>query len=281
MTEYRIDDLARAAGTTARNVRAYQERGLLPPPEKRGRVGYYNDSHLARLKLIDSLLSRGFTTAHIQDFITSWETGNDIAEVLGLEDTLTERWAQGETMRLPRELVGDVLGAHDDAVIERLVSMGLVRIDGDDCVLTEPELLKGFAELRQFGFALGHLLDVHADTEDLMRQIAVRIIREASDQVIAEHGEGWMPAGDEIAAATDMLQRMRTIGTRSVETALARAMDQALQDELGAYVARAMAKGAESADGPESADRPESADGPQSSAPARFGRGLDAHPPRC
>ncbi|HXA11888.1 MAG TPA: MerR family transcriptional regulator, partial [Mycobacterium sp.] len=125
MTEYRIDDLARAAGTTARNVRAYQERGLLPPPEKRGRVGYYNDSHLARLKLIDSLLSRGFTTAHIQDFITSWETGNDIAEVLGLEDTLTERWAQGETMRVPRELVGDVLGAHDDAVIERLVSMGL------------------------------------------------------------------------------------------------------------------------------------------------------------
>jgi len=153
MTEYRIDDLARAAGTTARNVRAYQERGLLPPPEKRGRVGYYNDSHLARLKLIDSLLSRGFTTAHIQDFITSWETGNDIAEVLGLEDTLTERWAQGETMRLPRELVGDVLGAHDDAVIERLVPMGLVRIDGDDCVLTEPELLKGFAELRQFGLA--------------------------------------------------------------------------------------------------------------------------------
>jgi DNA-binding transcriptional MerR regulator len=268
MTEYRIDDLARAAGTTARNVRAYQERGLLPPPEKRGRVGYYNDSHLVRLELIDSLLSRGFTTAHIQDFITSWETGNDIAEVLGLENTLTERWAQGETMRVPRELVGDVLGAHDDAVIERLVSMGLAQIDGDDCVLTEPELLKGFAELRRFGFTLGHLLDIHADTEGLMRQIAARIIREASDQVIAEHGEGWMPAGDEIAVATDMLQRMRTIGTRSVEMALARAMDQALQDELGAYVAQAMAKGAETADGS------------QSSARSRSGRGPDAHPPK-
>ena len=33
-----------------------------------------------------------------------------------------------------------------------------------------------------------------------------------------------MPEGDEIAAATDMLQRMWTIGTRSVEMALARAM---------------------------------------------------------
>src|SRR6185312_10061103 len=193
MAEYRIDDLARAAGTTTRNVRAYQERGLLPPPEKRGRVGYYNDNHLVRLQLIDSLLSRGFTTAHIQDFITSWETGNDIAEVLGLENTLTERWAEGDTMRVPRELVGD------DAVIDRLVSMGLARIEGDDCVLTEPELLKGFAELREFGFSLGHLLDVHADTERLMRQIAGRIIGEAKDQIIAEHGEGWMPEGDEIA----------------------------------------------------------------------------------
>jgi DNA-binding transcriptional MerR regulator len=243
MAEYRIDDLARAAGTTARNVQAYQERGLLPPPEKRGRVGYYNDSHLVRLRLIDSLLSRGFTTAHIQDFITSWETGNDSAQVLGLESTLTERWAQGETMRVPRERVGEVLGAHEDAVIERLVSMGLARIEGNDCVLTEPELLRGFAELRQFGFGLGHLLDVHADTERLMRQVAVRIIGEAKDQITAEHGEGWMPEGDEIAAATDMLQRMRTIGSRSVQIALGRAMDQALQDELGAYVAQAMAKG--------------------------------------
>ena len=29
MAEYRIDDLARGAGTTARNVRACQQRGLL------------------------------------------------------------------------------------------------------------------------------------------------------------------------------------------------------------------------------------------------------------
>ncbi len=234
MAEYRIDDLARAAGTTSRNVRAYQERGLLPPPEKRGRVGYYNDSHLVRLKLIDSLLSRGFTSAHISDFITSWETGNDIAEVLGLENTLTERWARGDTKRVPLEDVG--------GMADRLVSMGLARIEGDECVLTEPELLDGFAELQQFGFTLSRLLDVHADTEQLMRQIAVRIIGEAKDRITAEHGEGWLPEGEEIAAATDMLQRMRAIGTRSVQIALARAMDQALQDELGAYVAAAMAK---------------------------------------
>lgn len=90
MSEYRIDDLARAAGTTARNVRSYQERGLLPVPTARaGRALIYDDTHLERLKLIDALLQRGFTTAHIADFITSWETGKDLVDVLGLPRTAT------------------------------------------------------------------------------------------------------------------------------------------------------------------------------------------------
>mgnify|MGYP001322185641 CR=1 FL=1 len=54
--EFTIDQLAREAGSTVRNVRAYQDRGLLPPPEKRGRTGIYTDVHLARLKIIGALL---------------------------------------------------------------------------------------------------------------------------------------------------------------------------------------------------------------------------------
>ncbi len=44
MAEYRVDDLAQAAGMTVRNVRAYQERGLLPPPLRRGRTSWYDDA---------------------------------------------------------------------------------------------------------------------------------------------------------------------------------------------------------------------------------------------
>ncbi|MDP8987506.1 MAG: MerR family transcriptional regulator, partial [Actinomycetota bacterium] len=36
-----IDDLAREAGCTTRNIRSYQTLGLLPPPSIVGRVGYY------------------------------------------------------------------------------------------------------------------------------------------------------------------------------------------------------------------------------------------------
>ena len=52
-----IDELARQIGMTVRNVRAHQSRGLLPPPELRGRTGYYGPEHVARLKLIQELQS--------------------------------------------------------------------------------------------------------------------------------------------------------------------------------------------------------------------------------
>ena len=54
--EFSIDALARETGSTVRNIRAYQDRGLLPPPERRGRKGIYNDAHLSRLRIINRLL---------------------------------------------------------------------------------------------------------------------------------------------------------------------------------------------------------------------------------
>ena len=54
-----IDELARRTGMTVRNIRAHQSRGLLPPPEIRGRTGYYGAEHVARLELIKELQADG------------------------------------------------------------------------------------------------------------------------------------------------------------------------------------------------------------------------------
>lgn len=37
-----IDEIARDAGVPSSTIRLYQNKGLLPPPERRGRVGYYH-----------------------------------------------------------------------------------------------------------------------------------------------------------------------------------------------------------------------------------------------
>ena len=85
MGEYRIDDLARVAGTTVRSLRVLQDRRLLPPPELRGRTGYYGDHHVARVRLVLRLQERGYTLAAIRELLTAWETGRDLADVLGLD----------------------------------------------------------------------------------------------------------------------------------------------------------------------------------------------------
>ena len=107
MAEYRLDDLARISGVSARNIRAYRERGLLDPPRRVGRSAYYDDYHLSQLKTINQLLRRGFNSAHIAEFFASMRQGADLADILGIQRAILGR---GDPTRLPRRRWGRVTG---------------------------------------------------------------------------------------------------------------------------------------------------------------------------
>ncbi|WP_245718549.1 MerR family transcriptional regulator [Nocardia miyunensis] len=89
--EYTIDELARVADTTVRSVRVYHERGLLPSPELRGRIGYYGSAHLHRLQTISRLLSRGMKLNGIRELLEAWDRGDGLAEVLGVPGQTSDR----------------------------------------------------------------------------------------------------------------------------------------------------------------------------------------------
>ena len=55
---------------TVRNIRAYQARGLLPPPVVDGRVGFYTEVHRERLRMIRRLRSEGFNLVAISALLT-------------------------------------------------------------------------------------------------------------------------------------------------------------------------------------------------------------------
>lgn len=82
--EYRLDELARLSGVSARNIRAYRERGLLDPPRREGRSAFYDGFHLTQLQTINELLGRGFTSAHVAEFFETMRAGGSVAELLGL-----------------------------------------------------------------------------------------------------------------------------------------------------------------------------------------------------
>ena len=75
MAEYRIDEVAQVSGVSSRNIRAYRERGLLEPPRRVGRTAIYDDSHVTQLQIINRLLGRGFSSAHIADFFEAVRKG--------------------------------------------------------------------------------------------------------------------------------------------------------------------------------------------------------------
>ncbi|MPY48483.1 MerR family transcriptional regulator [Streptomyces acidicola] len=81
---YRIEDLAHHSGATVRTIRAYQNRGLLPSPERQGRANVYSDAHLASLHQIAGLLDRGYTLTSIKELLEAWDSGRGLGGILGL-----------------------------------------------------------------------------------------------------------------------------------------------------------------------------------------------------
>src|SRR2546428_2707265 len=79
--EYRIEQLARAAGVAVDTIRFYQGKGLLDAPRREGRVTFYGDSHVERLRRIKALQQQGFTLTVIQRFLAGELEASDEALV--------------------------------------------------------------------------------------------------------------------------------------------------------------------------------------------------------
>src|SRR4030081_3248425 len=67
--EYRIEQLAQAGGVAVDTIRFSQGKGLLESPRREGRVTWYSEAHLDRLRRIRDLQQRGFTLAVIRRFL--------------------------------------------------------------------------------------------------------------------------------------------------------------------------------------------------------------------
>src|SRR3954447_17579419 len=78
-----VEQLANETGMSVRNIRNHQSRGLLPPPEVRARIGYYDDEHVTRLRLIQEMQAQGFKLTAIKRLIG--EHGGSVEQFVGLK----------------------------------------------------------------------------------------------------------------------------------------------------------------------------------------------------
>ena len=75
---YTIDELGEKTGFSRRTIRYYVQEGLIDPPAGRGRGGFYNDSHVAKLLRIKAQQGLGFKLSEIA--VSNEGIGSEAAE---------------------------------------------------------------------------------------------------------------------------------------------------------------------------------------------------------
>ncbi|MEU0617917.1 MerR family transcriptional regulator [Streptomyces albogriseolus] len=182
--EYRTEELARLAGITVRTLRFYRERKLLPPPRREGRIAWYDDHHLARLRTITALLERGHTLNGIAELAEAFDHGRGVGDLLGMEVPTEET-----PVRLtPEELADHFAGEVTPENLAAALDLGYLGVDGEEIVHISRRLLEVSSALVREGIPLGEVLRTgaevrtHADT--LADLFAGLILRHAPEEAL-------------------------------------------------------------------------------------------------
>lgn len=239
--QYTIDELAREAGATVRNIRAYQERGILPPPRRKGRAGVYGPAHLARLRVIGSMLGRGYTLANVAELVEAWERGANVADVLGLEAAVTSPWTDETPTFLSTQQALELLGAMPEPdVLARAVELDVVRPAEGGFVVPSMKLLGVAAELMREGVPLADLLAMVAQLRSRSEEIAEGLVRLVIRHVFDRYGEDSLPPPQEAPRLAALVWRLRPMVIQAVDSEVARAMEKAAQRQLGERLAHVL-----------------------------------------
>lgn len=228
VSEYRIEDLALHSGATVRTIRAYQDRGLLPRPERRGRSNVYGDAHLARLRQIAALLDRGYTLASIKELLEAWDAGRGLGGVLGLVAEVDRPWSDEEADRITRaELDAKFGGTPDEAAVDDAVALGVLeRIPGrnDAFLVPSPQELAVAAELHAAGVPLSAIADHLRELRVQVEHIASRFLEFTTEHVFARYLGHHPPSDAEADEAAELIRKLRPLAQQTVDAELARAM---------------------------------------------------------
>jgi len=228
-----IDELARESGMTARNIRAHQSRGLLPPPQVRSRTGFYGPEHVARIKLIQDMQAQGFNLKAIERLL-ALGAGGDSQGALEFERALLQPFGTEEAEAVTEEELGDTFGRPmDKKLISKAEKMGALRPIGEGVwEVPSPTLLRAAGELTELGIPLTHALAVGdaitKHTSAIAREFVRLFVKDVLDPLRARDG---IQEAD-LAAAGQAVERLRPLASEAVMASFAQVMTQAVENQM-------------------------------------------------
>jgi DNA-binding transcriptional MerR regulator len=227
--EYRIEQLAQAGGVAVDTIRFYQGKGLLDAPRRDGRVTWYSDDHLERLRRIRDLQQRGFTLAVIRRFLDGELETSDEA----LVEAVTSPTA-------PETLALDELAARSGIAVPLLRALeqaGLLLpvADGEEPRYPAEDLdvLAAGLKLMEAGVPLGPLMELGAEHAAAVDRTARRAV-DLFDQHVRERIQAQgLPAAEAerqlLTTFRDLLDASGTLVRHHFERALLRAARERIE----------------------------------------------------
>jgi DNA-binding transcriptional MerR regulator len=223
-----IDELAQRCGMTARNIRQWQTDGLIPPPERRGRVGVYTEDHVARIRRIKELRGQGFPLDLIRRVLDTPGVAAE-ADVRHLAAGALAPFAVAERVRLSGAELDRRLG---DGVLGHLQEAGLAESAGDgDAYMVDTAFLGFLEAVVATGVSAAAFASTLAKTHGHYRAIASLLLESARDELWRPFIDAGMPSGKwhDLADAVD---RLREVGVAAQSYMFARALDEVLTGVL-------------------------------------------------
>ena len=175
-TRYRVEQLAASCDVSVDTVRYYQAKGLLPPPDREGRVAWYGKEHVERIRAVRALQRQGLTLAAIARVL---DGRLDLADAGLAAAVAAERGATVGDDLLPLDAFAAASGV--PASLIQAVEREGIRIgrsvDGETrYTASDIELVRTALRLLEFGLPLGDLLALAREADDTMRGLADRAV---------------------------------------------------------------------------------------------------------
>jgi DNA-binding transcriptional MerR regulator len=228
--EMTIRELAERTGMTVRNIRAHQTRGLLPPPLVRGRTGYYNDEHVARIALTREMQADGLNLEAIRRVL---ESGDGAAtEIFDFTRALRAPFEDEAPEIVEAEELAGVWGTGgtpDPDLMRRAEKLGILRALPDGRVeVISPRLERTAVALADLGVGAEGAL---ATAEKLRRQ-ADGVARAFVDLFVREIWQPFDRAGrpeEDWPKVREALDRMRPLASDALLAVFQIAMGEAVE----------------------------------------------------
>jgi len=232
-TELTIDELGQRIGMTVRNIRAHQSRGLLAPPEVRGRTGYYGPDHVARLELIQELQAEGMPLELIKRLLD--RSGGSSSELLSFKKALERPWVGEQTRTVGVAELIEQWGTADPELLMRALELGLVRrLDDGLFEVSSARLEAAGRELMQLGIGLERSLEFLASVRAQADRIAETYVELFLETVWTPFERAGRPR-ERWPEVRDALERLHPLAADSLLAIFGMAMRDAVERESAAW----------------------------------------------